>query len=282
MNLYVCVYRQPIPKSRDNNRANKSASGDDALKDYLRRYKNRFRRNKRNIGHFYDWGDDPAFFAAEHFLDNVHGATWGVCRPDVRRRLSDRGDVVVFFCVQQQKDEVTWKYYYIGLGTVGEVICDRRRLWRKREYVKYTKFYNLLLDSEGRHNEMISYHSDWKKISMSPYVIFDKDTDKTHFNVINPLHVATYVEGTEPWKGEILERWRLSNELVKRIYDLVPRRRGKKKLRTSGTGFAHRHINVRDSLKRQERGLSNEQLDEKLVELRRSFLNVSKEIAEEL
>ena len=37
---------------------------------------------------YYDWGDDPSFFAAEEFLGDVNRASWGVCRRDVREKLS--------------------------------------------------------------------------------------------------------------------------------------------------------------------------------------------------
>ena len=45
----------------------------------LSRFLNGYREN------FWDWGDDPSFFAAEHRLGDVRRASWGVCRADVRK-----------------------------------------------------------------------------------------------------------------------------------------------------------------------------------------------------
>ena len=38
-------------------------------------------------GCFYDWGDDPSFFAASELLGSPNNATWGVCRRDVRASM---------------------------------------------------------------------------------------------------------------------------------------------------------------------------------------------------
>ena len=269
MNFYICVYLQKIPDKKDWVRAKGNASGDPVLKEYVRRYENRFKKNKDGIGRFYDWGDDPAFFAAETFGGNV---TWGVCRHDVRDKLQ-KEDVVVFFCAQEQENQKPkkWMYYYVGLGTVGEVVKPRERLWKKVRYQEYTKYYNLLITKDGCHREPVDDHADWAKRLAARYIIFDDAPDKTHFNVTNPLHVATYTEGSE---GKILECWRSSkDERVKRINDLIPKRpptkkegSGGKKLRTSPTWNAHVHMNLSDRADKLLRGK------------RRELLKVSKKV----
>ena len=279
MNFYICVYLQKIPDKKDWVRAKGNASGDPVLKEYVRRYENRFKKNKDGIGRFYDWGDDPAFFAAEKFGGNV---TWGVCRHDVRDKLK-KEDVVVFFCAQEQENQKPkkWKYYYVGLGTVGEVVKPRERLWKKVRYQEYTKYYNLLIDQEGCHREPIDDHEDWADRLAAQYIIFDKDPGTTHFNVTNPLLVATYGKGDDPWKEKILEHWKLSNKHVQRIYNLVPKRGEGRKLRTSSIRFGHVFINLRKILKQRNKRLSDEQLNGALEKMRRAFLAVSKEVAEE-
>ena len=269
MNLYLCVYRQPIPKNGDWKSVCREASSNEALKEYLQRYNNRFKKRKRC---FYDWGDDPAFYAAEKFQSNV---TWGACRSNVRKKLK-KGDIVIFFCAQQQKKKGRWKYYYVGLGTVSEIVKCRKQLWENERYRDFRDFYNLLIDSRGVHRELITCHPDWADRLEAPYIIFDKDPAKTHFNVTNPLHVATCNSKDEARrrkeKGKTMEVWWSSkDELVNRIYDLVPERENGKKLMTSETGFSHVFMNLRKFWPT----LSDMQWKRKVQE----YLKVSNEVA---
>ena len=117
MKCYVCVYRQPVLNERKWNRTWNEAGNKRGLKKYLEMYRSGL---EQDGACYYDWGDDPAFFAAEEFLGDVNGASWGVCRTDVRGKLSE-GDVVVFFCAKARIEGI-WEYYYIGLGTVSETI----------------------------------------------------------------------------------------------------------------------------------------------------------------
>ena len=270
MNAYVCVYRQPIVKRSDWNKTKREALSTPGLEEYLRRYNARFRKGKKKLGYFYDWGDDPSFFAAEEFLCDVNKAGWGVCRPDVRGKLS-RGDFIVFFCGQQQKaDKRLWKYYYIGLGTVLEII-DRNCVWEEEQYASYSQFYNLLVDSEGNWKEVIyPCHCDWRKRADAPYVLFDTSPLKTHFNLVNPLLVATYRNKGAVDKGVMLEKWKLKNKRAKRINNLIPKRKGGKKLSTSWTGYGHSLMNLSKELKHDTRKLKN---------TRKALLKISNEIA---
>ena len=126
----------------------------------------------------------------------------------------------------------------------------------------------MLINENGCHREPIDNHDDWAKRLAARYIIFDDAPDKTHFNIINPLHVATYVENNNQSKGKTLENWLLDEERVKRIYRLIPPRGEYKKLRTSQTGNAHVHMNLSD--------LEDKELGKK----RREFLTISKEVAE--
>ena len=296
MNAYVCVYRQPIVKRSDWNKTKREALSTPGLEEYLRRYNARFRKGKKKLGYFYDWGDDPSFFAAEEFLDDVNQAGWGVCRRDVRKQLKNKGDFVVFFCAQQQEDDSDlWKYYFIGVGTVGSVIKNRKLIWLKDKYKDYRKFYNLLIDSEGRQSEKIHrFHRDWEKRAKSPYLVFSKN--KTHFNLVAPLLVAEYRIGDSAWKGEILESW-LPDDDVQEIFELIPTREKGKKLRTSHiNGNDHQAMNLADIVSKKQkqsirrkyrvkqvrgelRGLANKRKERRLKRLREALLKISKEIA---
>ena len=181
-----------------------------------------------------------------------------------------------------------WKYYYIGLGTVKHKI-DRREIWKKEKYKTYRKFFNLLTSSKGRHKELIHpYHDDevknrqgkvveldWERKSRAPYIIFDSSDDKTHFNLVNPLLVAEYRIGNNVWKGNVMETWKLSNASARKVYDLIPKRKGGKKpgkkLRTSHTGFGHSLMNLTNELGRDIR---------RLKETRKALLKISREIAD--
>ena len=62
MNFYVCVYLQGVfEKVNGLNKARKESANNRALKEYLDRYKNMYKRrldkNNKRIGRFYDWGD---------------------------------------------------------------------------------------------------------------------------------------------------------------------------------------------------------------------------------
>jgi hypothetical protein len=182
---YVCTYRQPhIDPSVREWRLTKPLAESDPL---LSRFLNGYREN------FWDWGDDPSFFAAEHRLGDVRRASWGVCRADVRRALSE-GDLVVFFCARD--DSRVWRYHFIGFGTV-KALIGRKDLWTNPAYRDYRSFYNVLARLEnGRlvQNETFhKYHPDWEHRAKAPYVIFDETA--SHFNLQDPHCVATWEKG---------------------------------------------------------------------------------------
>ena len=268
MNAYLCVYRQFKVKAADwaESKAFGRHNPDLRIDEFLRRYK--WNLEGRRRGRFYDWGDDPAFFGAEEFLSDVRQASWGVCRPDARRRLS-KGDFVVFFCAQQQVEQHSqWNYHYIGVGTVDEVISKRSRIWTADAYKRYKKFYNLLIDEAGNHQEVLFPHhvNDWEDKLQAPYILFESSV-QTHFNVRTPLLVATYDSQNRASESDILESWRLDDQHVREIYELIPIRDSGKKLRTSHSGYAHRHMNLaRNNSTRQ------------LQEMRRDLISVSKAI----
>lgn len=256
-------------KDDDWQKAWDKSSGVPGLKKYLRRYKRRFRKNKQLKGRFYDWGDDPSFFAAERFLGDVRKAGWGVCRRYVREKLN-KGDFVVFFCAQQQEHDLDlWKYYYVGLGTVDKIVENRKDIWVDNDYKRYRGFYNLLMDAEGENCEVVGYHPDWRDRAEAPYIIFGKR--KTHFNVRNPVLVAEYRTGDSVWRHKVLETWCIENEDVHKIYGLVPKREGGKKLRGSPIERnAHPRMNLAKLLSNNAR---------RLKKRRKKLLKISRKIA---
>ena len=269
MKCYVCVYRQPLLNRPKWKRSWREGADKRGLRKYLERYKSCF---EQGAACFYDWGDDPAFFAAEEFLGDVNRASWGVCRRDVRAKLCN-GDFIVFFCAKELEDR-TWEYYYIGLGTVSETL-DRRLIWSSEEYKPYRDFFNLLQDSNGNQYEFIydKHNKDWRKRADAPYILFDTSKNRTHFNLVNPLLVATYHLEDAPWKRDVIERWHLDDKNVRSVYREVPKRSKKKgkKLRTGLTdqGYPHQFQNlsyVEDGELKRKRG---------------RLLQISKEVASE-
>jgi hypothetical protein len=205
MKAFICVYRQPIVSPKIRRQVETAAMHQPLLQTFLNRY------GQPNC--FYDWGDDPAFFAATELLGNPSYASWGVCRPNVRRQLT-HGDLVIFFCGRQLANTTTiWEYFYLGYGTVREAV-ERRRIWEDEEYHIYRFFFNLLVNYpdgvEAHHEPFGEPHADWQKRSQSPYVMFETG-QWTNFNMINPLKVAIY----DGQKG-LVENW-LSDPLVKAL-----------------------------------------------------------------
>ena len=268
MKAYLCVYRQPLIERKHWNCTRSEIRNRSELRQYLRRYDRRFQERG---GRFYDWGDDPSFFAAEHFLDDIRRATWGVCRGNVRSQL-DPGDFVIFFCAQQQETDTSlWDYFYIGVRTVGEIVTCRQRIWRNRKFRAYRKFYNLLVDDNNEQKEVIhKYHDDWERRLEAPYIVFNGSRKTTHFNVSNPLLVATYSPDSLAPEEPIMETWHVNDRMVQRLYKLIPHRDGGKILRTSRTGNAHSHMNFAKLLGCNEHVLKKR---------RRQLIKLSEEIA---
>lgn len=227
MRGYVCTYRNPRPRQLDFDLtvAQAEATNDEDLRSFLRAYDDSF----------WDWVDDPSFFAAAQQLGNVSRASWGVCRPDVRKRLS-RGDLVVFFCTKQRA--TSWDYYFIGYATVERCI-SRSTLWRSAEFAKFRSFYNVLARVRGPKREQqetfFPRHKDWSDRADMPYVLFDPM--RSCFNLDTPLRVARWTD------NQPQEQW-LKSSVVQRLEQLIFRDRGiTRRLRTRGP-FPHAKLNL--------------------------------------
>lgn len=225
MKAYLCTYchKKPTPGERRGTR--EAAKSDPLLRKFLKEY-------DRN---YYDWGDDPSFFAAQHMLGDVRKPSWGVCRPDVRKVL-EKGDLVVFFCGRQE--ERVWRYYFVGFGTVRDTVAPRDRLWTCPTYAEYRDFYNVLARLEGgrlvQSETFHKYHSDWRHRAEAPYVLFDAGS--SCFNLKSPHRVATWDGATIP------EKWRCdprSKEIERILFNGIRRR-----LRTAKSGFCHAKLNL--------------------------------------
>jgi len=236
MKAYVCVYRQFEPPKGARRITEQIATKNPLLGKFLESYEKGF----------YDWGDDPSFFAAKNILGSPNSATWGVCRRDVRNSL-DVGDAVVFFCARQGGGK-TWNYHFVGVGEIGELIRDRNEIWKRREYAQYRKFFNLLIDAHGNQHEAFHpSHKNWEIRSKAPYVIFDSVSSV--FNLDSPRRVATWdgIAVREDWDGD---------RKSKKIEQLIFEDRGiKRRLRTSRTGFAHVKLNLAKSSDKRGRTL---------------------------
>jgi hypothetical protein len=224
---YLCTYCHKSPKPRDRVETCTAAKEDPLLRKFLKEYD----------GSYYDWGDDPSFFAAQHLLGDVRRASWGVCRPDVRKVLK-KSDVVVFFCGRKEQGRV-WRYYFVGFGIVRELVKPRTALWTDA-YASDHRFYNVLACLEvGRLVQWEIFqpdHDDWQRRADAPYVIFDGAL--SFFNLTSPHCVATWDGGPIP------EEWR-SDDRSKAIEQLLfVEREIDRRLRTSAKRRPHPKLNL--------------------------------------
>ncbi len=252
MKAFICVYRHLIPNNADIKRTIEIADKKKpAVHMFLAAY------NKDSC--FYDWGDDPAFFSAKEYFGDWQHATWGICRRDVRCQLS-KGDLVIYFCGKQQSTNLKiWDYYFIGFGTVADLVF-REQIWRDNRYAIYREFLNVLAKPEN--GGLVQYeffgkgHQDWDKRITAPYVIFDQQN--TDFNLDNPLRVATKSENSP------IESWNSgNNELAKWLEKSLFIDFGiTRRLRTQSEQHAHRHIPIhayipKDKQTEQLQGVQN-------------------------
>lgn len=239
MSAYVSVYTRKIRPRSVQERTARHAEHDPALRRFLDEYPDSY----------LDWGDDPSFFAAREFLGDVRRASWGVCRRNLRERLTP-GDLVVFFCAREAATtKGRWDYYFVGFATVGSA-PTREQVWREERYAGYRSFYNLLVRPEGGtfvHAEAFHPpHADWERRSSAPYILFDSRPGMTEFDLVSPPHVAVY-------SGALPETWN-QEPTAAHLENLLFRSRGKvRRLRTSKTGFGHTYMKVSNDEKETAR-----------------------------
>jgi hypothetical protein len=226
VNAYLCTYRRKKPSARELRETGAAANQDPLLRAFLEDYEDSY----------YDWGDDPSFFAAQNLLGDVRKASWGVCRRDVRNTLRER-DIVVFFCGRQ--DEHTWGYYFVGFGTV-QVLVERSALWTDPAHSPYRKFYNVLARFDGgrlvQSETFHDFHDDWERRARAPYVLFDAACSA--FNLSSPHHVAT-------WDGAAIPETWATDDRSREIEKLLFVERGiDRRLRTAASGYGHAKLNL--------------------------------------
>jgi hypothetical protein len=146
----------------------------------------------------------------------------------------------VFFCAKSASRPI-WDYYYIGVGTAC-LGLTRQTIWSDDRYTRYRNFFNLLVRSSGgvlEHHETFGDHKDWEKRRNAPYWLFA--LDESRFNIVNPLHVATYT-GT---KGAV-ETWHSSRDRqVARLEAILfPKSASARSLRTTHPQITHPKINL--------------------------------------
>lgn len=231
MNAYVCVYRRSCPSAKDFERTRLAGVKDPFVKRFLDIY--------YNDTSYFDWGDDPSFFAAHYRLGDVRLASWGVCRPDVRAVLNP-GDFVVFFCGRAEPGtEGCWKYFFVGVGSVSRAL-SRTEVWQQSRFTPYRQFYNILAKATtsgwAQQETFHPYHAKWRARAQSPYILFEPSTSA--FNLDSPLHVATYA-------GTVPETWDLQSPRVRELHDMLFIERGiTRPLRTARYGHAHPKLNL--------------------------------------
>jgi hypothetical protein len=110
----------------------------------------------------YDVGDDPSFFSQAALESNL---TWGVCRPQVRNKISE-GDIVIFVSVRRRTRDHPFEYCLCGVATV-ETKVRQTEIWQCDGLTKFRDYLNLLIrpDKDGawEHFEPGSEdaHKDW-------------------------------------------------------------------------------------------------------------------------
>jgi hypothetical protein len=232
---FVCVYQHTKATADEKQLTAEERPEDPLLQSFLTHYD--------ELDCFYDWGDDPSFFAATHLLGNPAAASWGVCRSDVRKQLR-RGDFIVWFCAKY--DLATAGricYFFIGCTTVLYVVGDRRHIWTERRYMPYRKFYNVLarLNGGGALEQYETFHrfhnDDWQRRATAPYIIFDPDPTMSVVDLNHPLLVAC----REP--RERLETWRNGVVRVAKLRRVLLSDNGiPRNLRTNNLQQTHRQI----------------------------------------
>jgi hypothetical protein len=229
---YVCVYRHSTPLRRHRARTEQVAANLPLLHRYLDRYD--------QDDCFYDWGDDPSFFVAGELLGDAAHASWGVCRRDVRARVSV-GDFIVFVCARQSST-ATWEYFFVGLATLA-LPLTRQTIWADDRYSAYRRFFNILArtvpdGSLERYEHIHKFHDDWENRCTAPYWVFDPELSL--FNLTSPLHVASY-----HGQPRAIERWRTSDERAKELRALLLRgAKSTRGLRTTNGQRAHPPLNL--------------------------------------
>jgi hypothetical protein len=242
---FVSVYRNVILSPHGRGKVARAAEEDPALRKYLEEYDESY----------FDWGDDPSFFAAQEHLGDVRRASWGVCRRNLRRLLVP-GDLVIFFCVRQCRRPEVWHYYYIGFGTV-RLRLTRWCIWQDPKFASYQSFYNLLVrphNDELVHAEVFPEHKDFED-RLPDYILFDPREGRTEFDLKSPPRVATFFL-------TIPEVWNLSHPFAAELHELLMEGQ-KRRLRTSINGNAHPYMRLTSEPNETER------IRQKLIELER-------------
>ena len=137
------------------------------------------------------------------------------------------GDFVVFFCGKQVSNG-KWDYFYVGVGSVGELL-DRHQIWSENDYEPYRHFFNILArPADGRlqqHEVIHRFHPDWAKRAAAPYIVFDPETSV--LDLQSPLQVASDHRAQHD-----IEVWRQDDDRVGQLSDLLlpppPTRRGRR------------------------------------------------------
>lgn len=209
MQVFICVYRQPQVGGPILKKVQAAAVDNPLLQDFLAVY--------GQAACFYDWGDDPGFFAATRLMGNVNLASWGVCRRNVRKLLKP-GDLVIYFCGRQSTaSKHDWEYFYIGYGTVQRAV-ERQAIWEQEDLAHYRGFFNCLVKYDNgvqSHYEPFGEpHDDWAKRIEAGYFLFDPL--QTDFNLTDPLLVAVYSDPKQP-----RETWLLQDPLVRRLHSAL-------------------------------------------------------------
>lgn len=255
--VFICVYRHIDPSKKRIKDLIEASNRTPLLQEFHDTY---FDDNN-----FYDWGDDPSFFAAKKYLGDEKFATWGVCRTNVRRQLT-KGDMIIFICGKQKKKN--WDYYYIGYGTVSLNLKKRLDIWQNDKYKIQRNFYNLLIDNDNNQFEPFSGdHDHYLRRAEAGYIFFEGSPILTNFNFVNPLHIAFCDSEQCP-----IEEWSLEIKFVRDLKNLILGKYNSKgrSLRSSNIQRSHPHIKL-NSMSREQLTIFRNELFGISEQIRKSF-----------
>ncbi|KGA93782.1 hypothetical protein LptCag_1492 [Leptospirillum ferriphilum] len=233
MKAFICVYRHKKPSNQEWIKTQEASLKNPDIQEFLDGYNQSF----------FDWGDDPGFFAALKQFKNPCLASWGVCRRDVRKQLCP-GDFIIWFCAFQNSKSSVVDYFFIGCTTVSHVIKFEDRA-ESTVFESYKDFYNTLAICESgspvQKETFYNYHKDWNKRIQSPYIVFSDDPSLSAVNLTDPNLVARKRdEDTD-------EQW-LPDEFSQRLEKIIFKDlQIKRHLRTTHPQRPHRQIALHKS-----------------------------------
>jgi hypothetical protein len=138
LKAFLCGYRHPLISPKDWQKVQHNAADNRELRSFLEHY--------ANLNSRYDWGDDLSFFQAIQRWGYPRLASWGVCRPNVRRQLAT-GDLVIF--IWHAKDRAGIGGALLHRLRHRTAVPQLEEVFTQEAYGDYQSFFNPISRWEG-------------------------------------------------------------------------------------------------------------------------------------